>query len=50
MARNIAGTLIYAGQGRLSPEKISEIMESGDRRLAPPTARPEGLYLKKVYY
>lgn len=50
MARNIAGTLIYAGQGKLSPEDIPELIASGDRRKIPPTAPPEGLYLKKVFY
>ncbi|MCM8762144.1 MAG: tRNA pseudouridine(38-40) synthase TruA [Candidatus Omnitrophica bacterium] len=50
MARNIIGTLIYIGLGKLSPEDIPEIIASGDRKRVPPTAPPEGLYLKKVVY
>ncbi|HNS31969.1 MAG TPA: tRNA pseudouridine(38-40) synthase TruA [bacterium] len=50
MARNIIGTLIYAGQGKMEPEKAAFFIESRNRKLAPPTARPEGLYLKKVFY
>ncbi|MCM8821074.1 MAG: tRNA pseudouridine(38-40) synthase TruA [Candidatus Omnitrophica bacterium] len=50
MARNIIGTLIYAGLGKLSIEEIPEIIASEDRKMVPPTAPPEGLYLKKVIY
>lgn len=50
MARNIAGTLIHAGQGRIEPRMAGVILSSGDRKTAPPTARPEGLYMKKVVY
>jgi len=50
MARNIVGTLIWAGLGKLSPEEIPELILSGDRKRVPPTAHPEGLYLKKVVY
>lgn len=50
MARNIIGTLIYTGLGKISPESIPELIKSGDRKKVPPTAPPEGLYLKKVYY
>lgn len=50
MARNIVGTLIYVGQGKLLPETIPQFIKSQDRKLIPPTAKPEGLYLKKVYY
>ncbi|MDD3725614.1 MAG: tRNA pseudouridine(38-40) synthase TruA [Candidatus Ratteibacteria bacterium] len=50
MARNIAGTLIHAGLEKLSAEDIPELIASGDRKKVPPTAPPEGLYLKKVLY
>ncbi|MCX8081814.1 MAG: tRNA pseudouridine(38-40) synthase TruA [bacterium] len=50
MARNIIGTLIYAGLGKIPPEDIPELITLKDRKKVPPTAPPEGLYLKKVYY
>lgn len=50
MVRNIVGTLVEIGRGRIGPEKISEIMEARDRRLAGPTAPPHGLFLEKVIY
>jgi len=50
MARNIVGTLIYAGLGKLPPEDIPELIVSCNRKKVPPTAHPEGLYLKKVVY
>lgn len=50
MARNIVGTLIYVGLGKLSVKKVAGLIASRDRRQAPPTAPPEGLYLKKVVY
>ncbi|MBR6258585.1 MAG: tRNA pseudouridine(38-40) synthase TruA [Oscillospiraceae bacterium] len=50
MARAMAGTLIYASEGKLSPEDIPGLLEKGDRRLAGPTAPPQGLYLSRVWY
>ncbi len=50
MARNILGTLLYAGKGKLRPEDIPGIIKSGDRKKAPPTAPASGLYLKNVIY
>lgn len=50
MVRIIAGTLVYAGVGKIAPEKISEIILSGDRTLAGITAPPEGLMLKEIFY
>ncbi|MBN1445672.1 MAG: tRNA pseudouridine(38-40) synthase TruA [Candidatus Omnitrophica bacterium] len=50
MARNIIGTLLYAGKGKLSLQAIPSIINSGDRRKAPPTASASGLYLKQVLY
>lgn len=50
MVRNIVGTLLEAGRGRLSPQRITEILASRDRRRAGPTAPPEGLMLTKVWY
>lgn len=50
MVRNIIGTLLQVGEGRVSPSKIPEIIASRDRRKAGRTAPPEGLYLAKVVY
>ena len=50
MARNIVGTLILAGRGKIPPEGIKQILEAQDRRMAGPTAPAGGLYLVKVFY
>jgi len=50
MARNIAGTLVDVGLGRLKPDEVKRILASKDRRLAGRTAPPQGLFLVEVYY
>jgi tRNA pseudouridine38-40 synthase len=50
MVRNIVGTLIEMGRGRISSDKMAEILESRDRKRAGQTAPPNGLFLKKIYY
>ncbi|MBS0605180.1 MAG: tRNA pseudouridine(38-40) synthase TruA [Verrucomicrobia bacterium] len=50
MARNLAGTLAYAGCGKLKPRELSSILESKDRTLAGVTAPAHGLTLKQVFY
>jgi tRNA pseudouridine38-40 synthase len=50
MVRNIVGTLIEVGRGKLPPDEIKVILEACDRRAAGPTAPPRGLYLAKVEY
>ncbi len=50
MVRIIAGTLVYVGQGKLDPERIEEIFEGKDRRLAGKTMPAKGLTLEKVYF
>ena len=50
MARNITGTLVEVGRGKLSPSDIGDILMARDRRKAGPTAPPHGLYLWKVGY
>ena len=45
MMRIIAGTLIFVGIGKINPDKMGEIIASGDRRLAGKTAGPSGLCL-----
>ena len=48
MARIIAGTLLYAGSGKIDPAGIPAIIESRDRTRAGITLPPHGLYLNKV--
>jgi tRNA pseudouridine38-40 synthase len=50
MCRGIAGTLVQAGQGRIAPATIGEILRRKDRRAAGMTAPAHGLVLWKVFY
>lgn len=50
MVRNIVGTLVEVGQGKRSPENMSEILAAGDRRVAGMTAPAAGLSLVEIYY
>jgi len=50
MVRNIVGTLIEVGRGRIPLSRVKTILPSRDRRAAGPTAPPHGLYLVKVKY
>ncbi|XSG74149.1 tRNA pseudouridine(38-40) synthase TruA [Herpetosiphon llansteffanensis] len=50
MVRNIVGTLLMVGAGKLSLEAWLAIIASRDRRNAGPTAPPQGLYLESIGY
>lgn len=50
MVRNLAGLLIDAGLGKLDAAAARRVLESRDRRLAPPTAPAQGLYFWQVDY
>jgi len=50
MVRNIVGTLVEIGRGRISPDRIKEILESKDRKLAGQTAPARGLFLERIVY
>lgn len=50
MVRIIAGTLMEVGRGRLSPERIQDILAKKDRQAAGPTAPACGLTLVRIYY
>jgi tRNA pseudouridine38-40 synthase len=50
MVRNIVGTLIDVGRGRLEPSDIVSILAARDRAQAGPTAPAQGLCLMKVEY
>ena len=50
MVRNIVGTLVEVGVGRWNHRRAGEILESGNRVLAGPTAPARGLFLVGVRY
>ena len=50
MVRAMTGTIVYAAEGKLSPEDIPAILASGNRTLAGPTVPPGGLYMIKLWY
>jgi tRNA pseudouridine38-40 synthase len=50
MVRSLVGTLAEIGKGKYPPEYLGEVLEKRDRRLAGPTAPPQGLFLVKVEY
>ena len=50
MVRIIAGTLIEVGQGKLSADDVTRILEAKDREEAADTAPAVGLTLKEIVY
>jgi len=50
MARAMAGTVVYAAEGKIKPEEIGAILDRGDRTAAGPTVPPGGLYMTKLWY
>jgi tRNA pseudouridine38-40 synthase len=50
MVRNIVGTLVEVGRGRLSPSDLPRILAARDRSAAGPTAPAHGLFLVQVEY
>lgn len=50
MVRIMMGTLLAVGSGKLAPWSIPGIIASKDRKMAGPTAPPQGLYLEEVFY
>lgn len=50
MVRSMTAALVEIGQGRHSPEWISEILTARDRRAGPGVAPPQGLTLWSVGY
>lgn len=50
MVRNIVGTLIDVGRGRIRPEAVKEILSKRHRPAAGQTAPAKGLCLLKVFY
>lgn len=50
MVRNIIGTLVEVGRGKLAAEEMPQIIEAKDRARAGPTAPAHGLCLVSVRY
>lgn len=50
MVRNIVGALVLVGTGRQPPGWFAGLLDTGDRRMAPPPAPPQGLTLWSVVY
>ncbi|PHV71299.1 tRNA pseudouridine(38-40) synthase TruA [Sporanaerobium hydrogeniformans] len=50
MVRIIVGTLIEVGIGRKAPDSLVTIIESKNRKLASPTAPPQGLMMLNIEY
>lgn len=50
MARAMAGTVVYAAEGKFPPEQIGTILTEGNRTAAGPTVPPGGLYMTHLWY
>jgi tRNA pseudouridine38-40 synthase len=50
MVRNIVGTIVEVGKGKINAVNVREIILSKDRNLAGPTAPARGLFLEKINY
>lgn len=50
MIRNIVGALVYVGKGTHDADWMADLLAQRDRRRAPPTFAPHGLYLAGVDY
>ena len=50
MARAMAGTVVYAAEGKIKPEEIGALLESGNRTATGPTVPPGGLYMTQLWY
>lgn len=50
MVRNIVGTAVKVARGTMPLERVREALVRADRRLAGPTAPPQGVCLERVVY
>jgi tRNA pseudouridine38-40 synthase len=50
MVRNMVGTLVEVGRGKLEPNGVIRILQARDRTMAGPTAPAQGLCLLRVEY
>lgn len=50
MVRNMVGTLVAVGRGKIGERDVKTILDGKNRTLAPPTAPAGGLCLARVFY
>lgn len=50
MVRNLVGTFVEVGRGKLEPSVVERVLTTRDRTIAGPTAPPQGLHLMEVAY
>jgi tRNA pseudouridine38-40 synthase len=50
MIRNIVGALVVVGAGSHDDAWIGDVLRARDRRIAPPTFAPDGLYFTGADY
>ena len=50
MVRNLVGSLLEVGKGKLSIEELNDILNNKDNKRRLPTSSPNGLYLYKINY
>lgn len=50
MVRNMVGTLVYIGRGKIDLEKLPYLIQAQDRTQIGMTAPAHGLFLEKVFY
>jgi tRNA pseudouridine38-40 synthase len=50
MVRNLVGTIVYVGVGKIPSDTVPFILDAGKRPTAGVTAPAHGLVLKKIYY
>ncbi len=50
MVRSLVGALLAVGEGRLTPQRVQEILDAKERTALVKTAPPQGLFLDRVFY
>ena len=50
MVRNLVGALLVVGQEKVEPERVKEVLETGENVINFVTAPSNGLYLKEIIY
>jgi tRNA pseudouridine38-40 synthase len=50
MVRSVAGTFLHYEEKNTPPDKLREIIASGERSFSGPTLPPRGLFLWRVDY
>lgn len=50
MARSLVGTLVNVGLGRIEPDEVGRLLDTGKRTPMVQVAPPRGLFLARVFY